>query len=84
MHIAALKSIGDSCQKPLLYYKSNIGGTVSLLTVCSVSYYQCLKTTGLWYCEKKHFYKCCLSLWVCSITKEQIYPGKRAWPAEIC
>jgi len=33
MHFAGLKAVGESCQKPLKYYKNNIEGTVSLLEV---------------------------------------------------
>ncbi|XP_052257362.1 UDP-glucose 4-epimerase-like isoform X1 [Dreissena polymorpha] len=33
MHFAGLKAVGESCNKPLLYYKTNIGGTISLLEV---------------------------------------------------
>ncbi|XP_052775084.1 UDP-glucose 4-epimerase-like [Mya arenaria] len=33
MHFAGLKAVGESCQKPLMYYKNNIGGTVNLLEV---------------------------------------------------
>ncbi len=31
IHFAALKSVGESVQKPLLYYENNIGGLVNLL-----------------------------------------------------
>ena len=30
IHFAGLKAVGESCQKPLLYYENNIGGTVTL------------------------------------------------------
>ncbi|KAH3772225.1 UDP-glucose 4-epimerase-like [Dreissena polymorpha] len=33
MHFAGLKTLGVSCNKPFLYYKTNIGGTISLLEV---------------------------------------------------
>ena len=33
IHFAALKSVGESCQYPLRYYKNNIAGSVSLLEV---------------------------------------------------
>ncbi|XP_045157853.2 UDP-glucose 4-epimerase-like [Mercenaria mercenaria] len=33
MHFAGLKAVGESCEKPLLYYKTNVGGTVNLLEV---------------------------------------------------
>ncbi len=31
MHFAALKSVGESVEKPLLYYDNNVGGTISLV-----------------------------------------------------
>ena len=31
MHFAALKAVGESCQKPLDYFDNNIGGTIHLL-----------------------------------------------------
>lgn len=33
MHFAGLKAVGESCEKPLSYYRNNIDGTVSLLEV---------------------------------------------------
>ncbi|KAJ8881930.1 hypothetical protein PR048_018417 [Dryococelus australis] len=33
MHFAALKAVGESVEKPLLYYKNNVGGSVTLLEV---------------------------------------------------
>lgn len=30
IHFAGLKAVGESCQKPLLYYENNINGTVTL------------------------------------------------------
>lgn len=33
IHFAALKAVGESCQKPLEYYKANVTGTVNLLEV---------------------------------------------------
>jgi len=33
MHFAALKSVGESCSKPWLYYENNIGGTINLLNI---------------------------------------------------
>lgn len=30
IHFAGLKAVGESCEKPLLYYENNIGGTVTL------------------------------------------------------
>ncbi|MBQ8533944.1 MAG: UDP-glucose 4-epimerase GalE [Clostridia bacterium] len=31
IHFAGLKAVGESCEKPLLYYDNNIAGTVTLL-----------------------------------------------------
>jgi UDP-glucose 4-epimerase len=31
MHFAALKAVGESCEKPLLYYHNNVTGTINLL-----------------------------------------------------
>lgn len=31
VHFAGLKAVGESVEKPLLYYENNIGGTISLL-----------------------------------------------------
>ncbi|XP_063226800.1 UDP-glucose 4-epimerase isoform X2 [Bacillus rossius redtenbacheri] len=31
MHFAALKAVGESVEKPLLYYKNNVGGSITLL-----------------------------------------------------
>lgn len=31
IHFAGLKAVGESCQKPLMYYENNISGTVTLL-----------------------------------------------------
>lgn len=36
MHFAALKSVGESCTKPWLYYENNIGGTINLLNVMEI------------------------------------------------
>jgi UDP-glucose 4-epimerase len=33
MHFAGLKAVGESVEKPLLYYQNNVGGTISLLAV---------------------------------------------------
>jgi len=35
IHFAASKAVGESVQKPLLYYRNNVGGTVTLLEVMS-------------------------------------------------
>ncbi|MGY0561504.1 UDP-glucose 4-epimerase GalE [Luteimonas sp. A277] len=31
IHFAALKAVGESCEKPLMYFDNNIGGTIALL-----------------------------------------------------
>jgi UDP-glucose 4-epimerase len=33
IHFAGLKAVGESVEKPLLYYENNVGGTVTLLAV---------------------------------------------------
>lgn len=33
IHFAALKAVGESCQKPLEYYRTNVAGTLNLLEV---------------------------------------------------
>ncbi len=33
IHFAALKAVGESVEKPLLYYENNVGGTIALLEV---------------------------------------------------
>lgn len=33
IHFAGLKAVGESCELPILYYKTNIGGTINLLEV---------------------------------------------------
>jgi UDP-glucose 4-epimerase len=33
INFAALKSVGESVQKPVLYYKNNVGALINLLTV---------------------------------------------------
>lgn len=39
IHFAAYKAVGESVEKPLMYYQNNVGGLMSLL--------QAMKTTGL-------------------------------------
>ena len=39
IHFAGLKAVGESVQKPLLYYENNIGGTVNLLNL--MEKYEC-------------------------------------------
>ena len=39
IHFAGLKAVGESVQKPLLYYKNNIAGTINLL--------ECMQETGI-------------------------------------
>lgn len=36
IHFAGLKAVGESCKLPLLYYKNNISGTISLLEAMKV------------------------------------------------
>lgn len=36
IHFAALKAVGESCEKPLDYYKTNVAGTLNLLEVMKV------------------------------------------------
>lgn len=33
IHFAGLKAVGESCEKPLIYYDNNVGGTVALCQV---------------------------------------------------
>lgn len=35
IHFAALKAVGESVERPLLYYENNVGGTIALLEVLS-------------------------------------------------
>ncbi|KAI5967101.1 GAL10 [Candida theae] len=37
IHFAALKAVGESTKIPLKYYENNVGGTMSLLEVCSAN-----------------------------------------------
>ena len=41
IHFAGLKAVGESCEKPLLYYENNISGTVTLCQV--MAEYGCKK-----------------------------------------
>jgi len=34
LHLAALKAVGESVQKPLEYYENNVGGALNLLRCC--------------------------------------------------
>ncbi|ODS62995.1 MAG: UDP-glucose 4-epimerase GalE [Arenimonas sp. SCN 70-307] len=36
IHLAALKAVGESCEKPLRYFENNIGGTICLMQVMEV------------------------------------------------
>ena len=38
IHLAALKAVGESGEIPIDYYKVNVGGSLSLLEVCRVSF----------------------------------------------
>ncbi len=31
IHFAGLKAVGESCEKPLMYYDNNVGGTITLI-----------------------------------------------------
>lgn len=42
VHFAALKAVGDSCERPLEYFDNNIGGTINLLQAMQVAEVQCL------------------------------------------
>lgn len=42
MHFAALKAVGESCQRPLQYYRNNVVGTLNLLDVMNKSGCYCL------------------------------------------
>ena len=33
MHFAGLKAVGESCDKPLMYYKNNLEATMNLIEV---------------------------------------------------
>jgi UDP-glucose 4-epimerase len=33
LHLAAFKSVGESCEKPLKYYNNNVSGTINVLEV---------------------------------------------------
>lgn len=37
IHFAALKAVGESVEKPLQYYKNNVGGLISVLEAMSIS-----------------------------------------------
>ncbi len=37
MHFAGLKAVGESVEKPLMYYDNNVGGTLSLLTAMATA-----------------------------------------------
>ena len=39
LHLAALKAVGESVEKPLEYYHNNVGGTLTLLDVCKYCIY---------------------------------------------
>jgi UDP-glucose 4-epimerase len=39
IHFAALKAVGESVEKPLLYYDNNVAGTINLLK--SMEKYNC-------------------------------------------
>ncbi len=33
VHFAGLKAVGESCDKPLMYYRNNLEGTMNLVEV---------------------------------------------------
>lgn len=37
LHFAGLKAVGESVEKPLLYYRNNVGGTINLLEAMQTS-----------------------------------------------
>jgi UDP-glucose 4-epimerase len=37
MHFAALKAVGESVERPMLYYDNNVGGTIALLEILIAS-----------------------------------------------
>ena len=41
IHFASLKSVGESISKPLIYYKENLNGLISLLEI--MNKYNCFK-----------------------------------------
>lgn len=41
IHFAGLKAVGESCEKPIMYYDNNIGGTLALVEV--MQKYNCKK-----------------------------------------
>ena len=47
INFAALKSVGESVQKPVLYYKNNVGALLNLLTVEFSFLYCILDNLGL-------------------------------------
>ena len=54
IHFAALKSVGESVENPLKYYKNNIGsllGALSIAKKCDVSYF-IFSSTGIMYGPK--------------------------------
>lgn len=46
VHFAGLKAVGESVQKPLLYYDNNVIGTINLLEVMSA--HGCKKVLPFW------------------------------------
>lgn len=50
IHFAGLKAVGESVQKPLLYYENNLGSTISLLKMMVCIFLVQIKNrkTNLW------------------------------------
>lgn len=48
IHFAGLKAVGESVQKPLLYYDNNLVGTITLLEVMAA--HGCKKVFFLFHC----------------------------------
>ena len=42
IHFAALKAVGESCEKPLDYFDNNIGGTIALMQAMEAHGVECL------------------------------------------
>jgi UDP-glucose 4-epimerase len=59
VHFAGLKAVGESVQKPLLYYDNNVNGTVNLLEVMSA--HGCKKVFIFWDFVHMHYYTSNLS-----------------------
>lgn len=71
LHCAALKSVGESVQKPILYYKNNIGSLLNLLQVIRFSVQSVISRSVVVYgrvqCEKLSFLFVCNGLWYSTV-----------------